>query len=116
MLARAPAASPCGGGSSSPQPDGQTLTNTETWPSGAWHNRRMKHAAPQPRRRWFGLGRAPKQPEPVVDLRDVEPPPLATDPESVVVRLARLRDAGLITNAEFEKERRALLGSDDSAR
>jgi hypothetical protein len=72
----------------------------------------MKHAAPSDRRRWFGLRRAPKQPEAVVDLREVEPV-LADDPESVVQRLGRLRDAGLITNAEYDKERRALLGSED---
>jgi hypothetical protein len=76
--------------------------------------RGVKHATPDPPRRWFGLRRAPKQPEPVVDLREVPQP--TDDPEAVVARLARLRDAGLITNAEFEKERRALLGSDESAR
>jgi hypothetical protein len=74
----------------------------------------VKHAAPPPRRRWFGLRRAPQRPEPVIDLR-TPPPALADDPESVVSRLARLRDAGLITNAEFEKERRALLKVDDSS-
>ena len=80
-----------------------------------WDNRAVKHAAPEPPRRWFGLRRARKAPEPVVDLRDA-PPPLADDPESVVARLARLRDAGLITNAEFEKERRALLHPDEPRR
>ncbi len=50
----------------------------------------------------------------MVDLRDVGPA-LADDPESVVSRLARLRDAGLITNAEFEKERRALLKVDEGS-
>ena len=43
----------------------------------------------------------------MVDLRDE---PLPNDPDSVIARLARLRDAGLITNAEFEREREALLG------
>jgi hypothetical protein len=75
----------------------------------------VKHAAPEPPRRWFGLRRAQKQPAPVIDLREVEPV-LSDDPESVVGRLARLRDAGLITNAEFEKERRTLLGADDQPR
>ncbi|MDA8436260.1 MAG: SHOCT domain-containing protein [Actinomycetales bacterium] len=74
----------------------------------------MKHAAPEPPRRWFGLRRRTRRPEPVVDLRDVGPA-LADDPESVVSRLARLRDAGLITNAEFEKERRALLKVDEGS-
>jgi hypothetical protein len=91
------------------------LTNIGTWSTQPWHNRPVKHATPDPPRRWFGLRRARTQPEPVVDLREVAPP-LADDPDSVITRLARLRDAGLITNAEFEKERRALLGSDDSAR
>lgn len=77
-----------------------------------WHKRGMKHAAPKPRRRWFGLRRAARQPEPVIDLRAVEPLP-TDDPEAVVSRLARLRDAGLITNAEFEKERRTLLHVDE---
>ncbi len=49
----------------------------------------------------------------MIDLRE-SAVPLADDPESVVSRLARLRDAGLITNAEFEKERRALLKVDES--
>jgi len=90
------------------------LSNPKTWTAQPWHNGDVKHATPDPPRRWFGLRRAPKQPERVVDLREVALP--ADDPESVVARLARLRDAGLITNAEFEKERRELLGSDDSAR
>jgi hypothetical protein len=92
------------------------LTNIGTWSPQPWHNRPVKHATPDPPRRWFGLRRAPKQPEPVVDLREGEPDLLGDDPESVIARLARLRDAGLITNAEFEKERRALLGSDDRSR
>ncbi len=92
------------------------MTNIGTWSTQPWHNRPVKHATPDPPRRWFGLRRARTQPEAVVDLREVAPPPLADDPDSVITRLARLRDAGLITNAEFEKERRALLGSDDSAR
>jgi hypothetical protein len=77
-----------------------------------WDKRGMKHAAPEPRRRWFGLRRAARQPEPVIDLRAAEPV-LPEDPETVVSRLARLRDAGLITNAEFEKERRTLLQVDE---
>lgn len=72
----------------------------------------MKHAAPEPRRRWFR--RAPA-PEPVVDLRDPEPVVLADDPASVVARMARLRDAGLITGAEFEHERQRILGSGTDA-
>ncbi len=92
------------------------MSNTQTWSAQPWHNQRVKHATPHPPRRWFGLRRAPKKPETVVDLREVLPPPLGDDPESVIARLARLRDAGLITNAEFEKERRQLLGSDDTAR
>lgn len=68
----------------------------------------MKHAAPEPRRRWFGRRSAP---EPVVDLRD-EPAVLADDAESVVARMARLRDAGLITAAEFEHEKRRILAAE----
>ncbi len=68
----------------------------------------MKHAAPEPRRRWFGRRSAP---EPVVDLRD-EPVVLADDAESVVARMARLRDAGLITAAEFEHEKRRILAAE----
>ncbi len=73
----------------------------------------MKHAAPEPPRRWFGRRKTATPPAAeVIDLRDVEVEHLADDPESVVARLSRLRDAGLITNAEFEKERRALLHLD----
>ena len=43
----------------------------------------------------------------MVDVRDDT---LPNDPDSVIARLARLRDAGLITNAEFEAERASLLG------
>lgn len=68
----------------------------------------MKHAAPEPRRRWFGRR---SDPEPVVDLRD-EPVVLADDAESVVARMARLRDAGLITAAEFEHEKRRILAAE----
>ena len=69
-----------------------------------------KHARPEPRRRWFGL-RAPAapEPEPVVDLREVVV--LADDPESVLARMTRLRDAGLITTAELEAERRRILAA-----
>ena len=42
----------------------------------------------------------------VVDVRDES---LPNDPASVIARLGRLRDAGLITNAEFERERESLL-------
>jgi hypothetical protein len=70
----------------------------------------VKHAAPEPPRRWFGLRRA-ADPEPVVDLREPEPVVVADDPESVVARMARLRDAGLITPAEYEHERRRILGA-----
>ncbi len=73
------------------------------------YNSPVKHAAPEPKRRWFGLRRA-ADPEPVVDLRDPEPVALADDPDSVVARMARLRDAGLITAAEYEHERRRILG------
>lgn len=73
----------------------------------------MKHAAPEPPRRWFGLRRRRQTPEPVVDLREAPPARLPDDPASVVARLARLRDAGLITNAEYEAERRSLLHLDE---
>ena len=97
------------------QPDRQTLTNIDAPGGRAWHKGHVKHVTPKPPRRWFGLGRRePEQPEPTVDLREVERP-LADDPESVVARLARLRDAGLITNAEFEKERRSVLHLDDAS-
>jgi len=75
----------------------------------------VKHAAPEPPRRWFGLRRAQ---DPVVDLRDQDPPDtpdtvtLADDAASVVARMARLRDAGLITAAEYEHERRRILESE----
>ena len=74
----------------------------------------MKHAAPEPPRRWFGLRRSPT-PAPVVDLREPEPVVVADDPESVVARMARLRDAGLITPAEYEHERQRILGALDDA-
>ena len=90
------------------------MSNPQTWTAQSWNNGRVKHATPDPPRRWFGLRRAPKQPEPVVDLREADLP--SDDPEAVIARLARLRDAGLITNVEFDKERRALLRSDESAR
>ena len=99
-------------GSAPDPPEDQTLTNNRAPGRPAWHKRRVKHAAPEPPRRWFGLRRAAAGPEPVIDLRDSEQV-LADDPESVVSRLARLRDAGLITNAEFEKERRSLLKVDE---
>ena len=67
----------------------------------------MKHAAPEPERRGLFRRRQREVAPPVVDVRDE---PLPTDPDSVIARLARLRDAGLITNAEFERERAALLG------
>jgi hypothetical protein len=90
------------------------MTNMQTWTTQPWHNDRVEHATPDSPRRWFGRRRGATQPQPVVDLREVG---LASDdPETVVARLARLRDAGLITNAEFQKERRTLLGSDDTWR
>ena len=75
-----------------------------------WHNEGVKHAAPEPERRSWVRRRRPEATTTVVDVRD---DPLPNDPESVIARLARLRDAGLITNAEFEKERRALLKVDE---
>jgi len=47
---------------------------------------------------------------PEIDLRE-EVAPLSDEPEDVLARLARLRDAGLLTPAEFEDERRAMLGT-----
>ena len=70
-------------------------------------------------RKWFGLRRVPVQPDPLVDLRepvDESKYEIKYDAESVIGRLSRLRDAGLITNAEFDKERRALLSADTSRR
>jgi hypothetical protein len=72
-----------------------------------WHNEGVKHAAPEPERRSWFRRRRPEATTTVVDVRDE---PLPNDPESVIARLARLRDAGLITNAEFERERASLLG------
>jgi hypothetical protein len=74
----------------------------------SWDKSSVKHAAPEPPRRWFGMRRgvAPQQ---VVDLRETPEIVLADDPDSVVARLSRLRDAGLITGAEFEHERRRIL-------
>ena len=69
----------------------------------------MSHAAPGPQRRWFFRR---KRPAPVVDLRDRSAEHLPDDPASIIARLARLRDAGLITNSEFEEERRTLLDRD----
>ena len=72
-----------------------------------WHNEGVKHAAPEPERRpWFRRRRPEATTTTVVDVRDDA---LPTDPASVIARLGRLRDAGLITNAEFERERAALL-------
>jgi hypothetical protein len=72
-----------------------------------WDNEGVKHAAPEPERRGLFRRRRREVAPPVVDLRDE---PLPNDPQSVIARLARLRDAGLITNAEFERERATLLG------
>lgn len=78
-----------------------------------------KHARPEPRRGWFGRRRS-REEQPVVDLRDELPESgldlrdavvLADDPESVLARMSRLRDAGLITTAELEAERRRILGT-----
>jgi len=70
-------------------------------------------------RSWFRLRRVPAQADPVLDLRepvDESKYELRYDAQSVIERLARLRDAGLITNAEFDKERRSLLASDEQRR
>jgi hypothetical protein len=65
---------------------------------------------PSPRR-WFTARRAQAQTEPVLDLRQADGE-LRYDAHSVLARLEGLRDAGLITNAELEKERRTLLAAD----
>ena len=78
----------------------------------SWHNEDVSHAAPEPPRRRFFRRRPPAT---VIDLRETKSEQLPDDPASVVARLARLRDAGLITNAEFEAERRVLLGQDKHA-
>jgi hypothetical protein len=87
--------------------DTPVLSNHGASRAHLWHNEGVKHAAPEPEpRSWFRRRRAPEGPT-VVDVRD---DPLPDDPASVIARLARLRDAGLITNAEFERERESLLG------
>jgi hypothetical protein len=75
-----------------------------------WQNEDMTHATasipPSGRARWFRR----RGTYSVVDLRLLAPVPerLPSDPELVIARLTRLRDTGLITNAEFEAERRSL--------
>ncbi len=99
------------------QPDGRVwrvLTVVE--PESGNIDRVTPASKPRPRglRRWWRR----RASAPVIDLREEREArrtePLPSDPDSVVVRLARLRDAGLITNAEFEAERRALRSDDDT--
>ena len=71
----------------------------------------MKHAAPEPtpakRRRWW---RSPGDEGSVtIDLR--ERTGQGEDPVAVIARLARLRDARLLTQEEFEAESRAIIAA-----
>ncbi len=78
----------------------------------------MKHGVPAQPRRWFGRrpalapttdASAPDADEGLlVDLRDESPDELPDDVDSVLARLARLRDAGLMSTAEYEDERKRL--------
>jgi hypothetical protein len=98
------------------QPDGRVWRVLAVPTGSTWNNSRVNRADDEnPRRgvsRWFRR----RTPAPVIDLREERrarrDDPLPSDPESVVLRLARLRDAGLITNSEFESERKTLLGDE----
>lgn len=80
----------------------------------------MKHEVPTQPRRWFGRRPAGvSTAEPAVDVSldpaadlfvDLRAPDheLPDDVDSVLARLARLRDAGLMTPAEYEDERKRL--------
>jgi len=76
----------------------------------------VTHAGPDRPRGWFArLRRRPAADTPVVDLRDPARPTPTTEDAAVLDHLTRLRDAGLITNAELDKERRSMRGTDDGA-
>ncbi len=82
----------------------------------------MKHLAPpQPaaaRRRWLTLWVSSEDEGAMtIDLRSrPDHDALPDDPDSVIARLARLRDARLLSAAEFERERRAILGASSAVR
>ena len=65
-------------------------------------------AARGSRRRWLGLRPAAPEPETVVDLREPPPVVLRDDVETVLAKLGQLRDAGLITAAEYETEKQRI--------
>jgi hypothetical protein len=87
------------------------MTNPVADAGSAWHEGRV---APRiPGLSWLGRRRHGQHEAPpdTIDLREpVRPVPEGS--AAVLERLAQLRDAGLITNAEYEKERRSLLGAD----
>jgi hypothetical protein len=95
------------------QPDGRIWRVLTSSGAKTWTIDNVTHAAPEPPRRGLARWFSRRRPAQVIDLRTTEQESLPNDPESVVLRLARLRDAGLITNAEFEAERRSLLGPHD---
>jgi hypothetical protein len=97
------------------QPDGRVWRVLAVPTAPTWNNTRVTPDDEARRRglaRWFRR----RPPAPVIDLREERLARrdnlLPSDPESVVLRLARLRDAGLITNSEFESERKTLLGDE----
>ncbi|MSV42518.1 MAG: hypothetical protein F2911_03505 [Actinobacteria bacterium] len=75
----------------------------------------MTHQSHRSRRRWFGLRRNAAD-QHVIDLREKSADPLADDRASVLARLARLRDAGLLTESEYQETRHSILGTDQHKR
>jgi len=79
----------------------------------AWHEGRV--APRMPGLSWFGRRRhGQHELDPGPDMVDLREPvrPAADGPAVLLERLGQMRDAGLITNAEYEKERHSLLGVD----
>ena len=98
------------------------MSNRSAAPAGVWDEGPVSHASPDRPRGWFARLRRRREPaepqgqtraEPTIDLRD-SARPSAEDPAVVLEHLTRMRDAGLITNAELDRERRALLDSGGS--
>ena len=98
------------------------MSNRSAAPAAVWDEGRVSHASSDRPRGWFARLRrrrepaqaeTPAPPEPTIDLRD-SARPSAEDPAVVLEQLTRMRDAGIITNAELDRERRTLLGSGGS--
>lgn len=98
------------------------MSNRSAATAGVWDEGRVSHASPDRPRGWFARLRRRREPaqtqsqtpaEPTIDLRD-SARQSAEDPAVVLEQLTRMRDAGLITNAELDRERRTLLGSGGS--